>query len=192
MLGRRDQESSPDTSRLNQAGQDEAIARFVERQKAKREAAGDFNLTSTDAPFSEELVRQATLRRALKDMAKDADKNRPYTVRYHHTSSRYEHDGEVGRAVKTLVGLGVAGLAYLIAPGYVADSNYGSEAATEFLEGSGYSEVKLTDTSRVLVEWEGCGDDDDVKYSFEATSANGVDNEVIVCKGMFKGATIRD
>ena len=31
-----------------------------------------------------------------------------------------------------------------------------------------------------------------IKYSFDATAVNGVDTDVIVCKGMFKGATICD
>jgi hypothetical protein len=43
----------------------------------------------------------------------------------------------------------------------------------------------------VFVGVRGCGEEDLAKYEFEATSFRGEDVGVIVCKGIFKNATIR-
>jgi hypothetical protein len=76
-------------------------------------------------------------------------------------------------------------------PGMLVDSGYGEEKAIEFAEDQGYSDVHLTDKDIFLPEWKGCGKSDVVGYDLEATSARGSQVELIVCKGIFKGATLR-
>lgn len=90
-------------------------------------------------------------------------------------------------AVTVAVALGLSAIV-----GAITDANYGSKEAEQYVERSGYTDVDLTDTSIFAVGFKGCDKGDTVKYSFEATAPNGTNSEVIVCKGLFKGGTLRD
>ena len=104
--------------------------------------------------------------------------------------------GEIIRENKVFGGV-LAGIAALAIGtswtlGEIVKSGYNSSEAKEFVEQSGYTGVELSDTDTVLVGARGCGKGDAVKYEFTATSPNGTPNvSVDVCKGLFKGATIR-
>jgi hypothetical protein len=60
------------------------------------------------------------------------------------------------------------------------------QGASQTLENAGYSNIKTEGYS-----WFGCGKGDLYHTEFKATSANGKEVSGVVCKGVFKGSTIR-
>jgi hypothetical protein len=102
------------------------------------------------------------------------------------------HERSTGVDVAIVGGFIAVGLGANALLGAVVDGNYGADKAEDYVEQSGYTDVEHVDTDKFLVGWSDCGKDDIVKYAFEATAPNGVvDSKVIVCKGLFKSATLR-
>ena len=75
--------------------------------------------------------------------------------------------------------------------GVLADANYGSNRAKAYLEDSGYTNPILKDVDKLMTGFNGCDRTDNVVYEFKAKGLNGKETNVKVCKGVFKGATIR-
>ena len=79
---------------------------------------------------------------------------------------------------------------YLILPAILAITLLSActqpEKATRALEGSGYTNIKITGFN-----WFGCDEKDTFHTGFTATGANGKPVEGVVCGNLFKGATIR-
>jgi hypothetical protein len=75
--------------------------------------------------------------------------------------------------------------------GEVVKATYGADEAKEYVEDSGYTDVELEDTDTILVGVRGCGEKDAVNYEFSAESPSGSEVDVLVCKGLLKGATLR-
>jgi len=97
-----------------------------------------------------------------------------------------------GAFMTSFVGCAVLGI--LVIQGGCAkltEENYDSDDARKFLEQSGYTDIEHVDTDVFMITFRGCGRDDAIKYEFEATGPTGIPAEVDVCKGMLKGATIR-
>ena len=59
--------------------------------------------------------------------------------------------------------------------------------ARRVLEHQGYRGIETTGYS-----WFGCGEDDIYATGFKALSASGDRVEGVVCKGVFKGSTVRE
>ena len=76
--------------------------------------------------------------------------------------------------------------------GKVTDKRYGVEKAGEYLEQLGYTDVTPGGQTIWFPGVKGCDKSDAVMYRFDATTPNGTEGEsMIVCKGLFKGATAR-
>jgi hypothetical protein len=75
--------------------------------------------------------------------------------------------------------------------GEIVEHGYSEGDARQYLEQVGYSNEKLIDEDTILVGFQGCDQTDAVKYEFMATAPNGTAMRVMVCNGLFKGATIR-
>lgn len=95
----------------------------------------------------------------------------------------------LGLAAITVAGGLATGISY--GGGILVDSLYGKRRAQEYVEQSGYTSVEFNRVNRVLVGFRGCGESDMAEYKFHAKAANGQEAKVIVCKGLLKGATIR-
>lgn len=66
------------------------------------------------------------------------------------------------------------------------------QRAIRALEKRGYSDIKITDKSVLLVHWRGCGTTDAVKFDAVAKNPRGTLTDVYVCSGwLFKGTTVR-
>ena len=75
--------------------------------------------------------------------------------------------------------------------GEITKATYGSDEAKEYVEDSGYTNVELEDTDTIFVGARGCGVQDVLGYEFSAESPSGSEVDVLVCKGLLKGATLR-
>ncbi len=75
--------------------------------------------------------------------------------------------------------------------GEIADHTYGADRAVAYAEQNGYTGVTLDGVEHLAVEFRGCSDSDEVGYELEGTAPNGVHAHILVCKGIFKGATLR-
>jgi|GEM_PF-4972188 len=78
----------------------------------------------------------------------------------------------------------------IILNGPVTDVTYGSAQAEILLDHHGYTDTTLVDKSDFLANWQGCAGNDSVKYEFEAIAPDHKTVNVLVCKGLFKAATI--
>lgn len=91
--------------------------------------------------------------------------------------------------------IAAVGAGAYIAPGKVVDATYGSGRAQDYVEQSGFTNVHHTDTDTTAMVLRGCNNIRDAaagaKYEFTATALNGEDVKLFVCKGLLKGATIR-
>lgn len=83
----------------------------------------------------------------------------------------------------------VAALA--VGQGVVVDRLYGEERAAEFVEQNGFTDLQLTSKKIALIGFRGCDGRDAVGYEFTAQAPNGTIADLRVCKGIFKGATLR-
>ena len=188
------EEPSDDFSLSHFAGQDDIIANIRARREAPQQSINEQEEASLAQLSPEERARREAYNNAVRSMISEKENASPKTRRTVRNFSLSQYVGGRERDPRVVSGvvLGAIGLAAFLGPGIISDAGYGEEQATHYLEETGYTNVELTNKSRVLVGWQGCDGDDAVKYSFEATALNGADADVIVCKGMFKGATIRD
>jgi hypothetical protein len=134
----------------------------------------------------EQLAAEATTKE------RERNRNRPANTVYPHKYRRQWDMWDALTDPRVQIG-GMAAFAIFgsFVPGMIADAGYGEEKAKGFAEDQGYSNVQVTDKDIFLPEWRGCGSSDVVGYDLEATSARGVQVELIVCKGILKGATLR-
>ncbi len=142
----------------------------------------------------EQQAKEATMTPyeiAMRDMAEASDINR-FTSSYARRYFKSYRNKAEGSGMIAPVGLIIAAAAIGLSMGPLTDSGYGSEQASQFLEEQGYTDVSLTEKSVEFVALQGCDGSDAVKYEFEAASVNHKQASVIVCKGLFKSATIRD
>ncbi|HET7673080.1 MAG TPA: hypothetical protein VFK11_01025 [Candidatus Saccharimonadales bacterium] len=75
--------------------------------------------------------------------------------------------------------------------GELTKATYGSDDAKEYVQDNGYTNVELEDTDTVFVGVRGCDQKDTLSYEFSAEAPSGNDVDVLVCKGLLKGATLR-
>lgn len=74
----------------------------------------------------------------------------------------------------------------------LTSSGYDSDDGAQFLEEQGYTDVEPTGSSFILPNYQGCENSDLIIYKYETVAPNGdEDIDMIVCKGLFKGATTR-
>jgi hypothetical protein len=90
-----------------------------------------------------------------------------------------------------LVGLALT-LAIDAGVGEYVQHHYSVNDGRTFLEQSGYKDPKVKDVDTFGVGFAGCDYTDATKYEFTAVPPNGDGRiRVMVCNGLFKGATIR-
>src|SRR4051812_41536728 len=75
--------------------------------------------------------------------------------------------------------------------GKYVEHGYGPDEAKQYLDQNGYKNEHLIDTDTFAVGFAGCDQLDAVKHEFLATAPNDTKVKVMVCNGLFKGATIR-
>jgi hypothetical protein len=75
----------------------------------------------------------------------------------------------------------------------ITTSGFDSTDGAEYLNEMGYTDVRNTGSSVILPGLQGCDSQTDmVIYKYETVSPDGSDSvDMIVCKGLFKGATAR-
>ncbi len=195
-------EEQPESFSLSSLSDKGDLFESYRNRSADQDAEQAAALTASYAELEpEEREAKTEFDRRLQGMLKDIDaednrtgyrRARPGGDIFAKPRRRSSFESEGLSTGAKLAGLAVVGAAALFGPGLIADANYGEERAAQFLEKNGYENVEHLDTSTAFVGWQGCDGSDNVKYSFEATAQNGVDTTVLVCKGMFKGATIRD
>ncbi len=178
---------------------DAAIASFIQRRNAQ-------------APERPAPLDETPLQKNLRELAAESD--RAKKVRPTHTSRLYPRsriESSTGCAPYVVGGLAAAAIAF--GSYQITDAGYGEEGATQTLEEAGYTGIDYEGKSSTLFDWR-CGNGDTVAYRFTAdslnaetptpdedtqeTSANSsrgvVQTEqvdLLVCKGVLKGATIR-
>lgn len=80
----------------------------------------------------------------------------------------------------------------LIALGFVLFVGCAGEAdATSAMRRAGYTDISVTDSHYVGVEWEGCSRGDNAAFDVTATAANKQRITAVVCCGAWKKCTIR-
>lgn len=91
--------------------------------------------------------------------------------------------------------IAAVGAGAYLGPGKAVDATYGSDRAQDYVEQSGFTNVHHTDTDTTAMALRGCNSPEEVaagaKYEFTATALNGEEVKLFVCKGLLKGATIR-
>lgn len=102
--------------------------------------------------------------------------------------SRY--DSDEGGCGTSLAGIALV-LAISAGVGEYVEKGYGPDKARTYLEQNGYNNASLTDTDTFMTGLQGCDATDAVKHEFIATAPNETRVKVMVCNGLFKGATIR-
>src|SRR5574338_1701337 len=92
-----------------------------------------------------------------------------------------------------LVYAGFIGAALLMGRGCTAavEASYDADAAAQTVEDMGFTEPQVTETNRWFVGFQGCDEKDSLGYEITAVNPQGKEVELLVCKGLFKGATIR-
>lgn len=154
---------------------DAAIAAYVAKRKAEQDA------------------QEAVPKTKLEELAAAVDaKNRTNGHRrnYVNPNRRRVYNGD--NSLLAPIGMAVATVALWSVNIAITNGSYGSERGQEYLEQQGYTNVESTGTHMFFVGFQGCGESDSVKYSFEATAPNGDSVDMMVCKGLFKAATIRE
>lgn len=104
---------------------------------------------------------------------------------------RYYHESQVGVTAGGLALLAGTVTALTFGVGKTVDANYGEEKARDYVEQNGYTDVDHQETNIMFVGVQGCDSNDAAGYEFTAVSPNDTPVEVTVCKGIFKGATLR-
>lgn len=75
--------------------------------------------------------------------------------------------------------------------GEITKATYSADDAKGYVEDNGYTHVELEDTDTIFVGVRGCDQKDTLSYEFSAESPSGNNVDVLVCKGILKGATLR-
>ncbi len=104
-----------------------------------------------------------------------------------YTRSSYNSDTSTWRT--TLIYGGIL-LAFLVFQQFVAHG-ISQDNAVRAAEGSGYTDVQVTERSTFFVGLQGCAKSDWVMFDITATDAAGTERTFIVCDGLLKAATIR-
>ncbi|MDB5180901.1 MAG: hypothetical protein JWO54_663 [Candidatus Saccharibacteria bacterium] len=203
MFKKKTPDTQPDTFSVSSLTDKDALFDNYRQQRDAKQTEQENLITESYDNLSPE-DREAKIRydNNLKAMLKDkasADKKsgrRTYSPRSGVFASDRSYDSRFSGSGRGSAIVAVGSVAIIVAsitiPGLLVDSFYGEESATQYIEENGYTNVELTGKSTMLVGIQGCDNNDFVKYSFEATALNGVDTTVMVCKGLFKSATIRD
>lgn len=125
----------------------------------------------------------------LSQMAEEKGPTKPYLKpRYSESASLLDSTrGSLARPIALFVAAG----AFWAGSVAITESNYGSDRGQQYLEQQGYKDVQPTGTNTLFVSWHGCGVNDIVQYNFKADAPNGDHVGMMVCKGLFKGATSR-
>lgn len=84
----------------------------------------------------------------------------------------------------------LAALSALIIFGAVA-ACAGPDDAASAMSRAGFSDVRITNTTYVAVEWEGCSKGDNAAFTASGINANRVRVTATVCCGTLKKCTIR-
>lgn len=92
---------------------------------------------------------------------------------------------EAGHIILVIVFIIIAGI--LSTAGYFTDE----KVAIDALHKQGFTDINITDKSWLFVGFQGCGEDDSVKFTAIAKNPRNETVEIYVCAGWFKGATIR-
>jgi hypothetical protein len=73
----------------------------------------------------------------------------------------------------------------------VTEMGFDSSDAERVAEQNGFMEAEVTEVNRLFPGAQGCGKGDLIGFEIEAIAPNGNPVTIDVCKGLFKGATIR-
>lgn len=92
---------------------------------------------------------------------------------------------ETGHIILVIVFIVITGI--LLAEGYFIDE----KVAVDALHKQGFTDINITDKNWLFVGFQGCGEDDAVKFTATAKNPRNETVEIYVCTGWLKGATIR-
>lgn len=73
----------------------------------------------------------------------------------------------------------------------VVEQTYGTDDAVATAEDMGFTNPEVTEVNRWLPGLQGCDEKDSIGFEMTATNAQGREVDLLVCKGLFKGATLR-
>lgn len=73
----------------------------------------------------------------------------------------------------------------------VVEQNYDATDAVATAEDMGFTDAEVTEVNRWYPGFQGCDEKDSIGFELNATNPNGDEVDLLVCKGLFKGATIR-
>lgn len=84
-------------------------------------------------------------------------------------------------------------IAFIVIVGIISTAGYfvDEKVAIDALHKQGFTDVNITDKSWLFVDFQGCGEDDAVKFTATAKNPRNETVEIYVCAGWLKGATIR-
>ena len=96
-------------------------------------------------------------------------------------------------ALKAGVYAGAISIAVLLNRGCTAvtEMSYDTQDAEQTAEDMGFTQPEVTETSRWLVGLQGCDKYDSIGFEMTAINAQGQEVDILVCKGLLKGATVR-
>lgn len=181
-------ESKPNTTETTLTT-DEAFESFL-RRKGEADATDE----STFESYIDSLPpHKRASARAMHELANEKYR---YTTRYPQPNrskgfSYNPYKRSLDPEIAASIGAGVLAFGLWAASLAITSANYNSDDAQQYLEQQGYTNVQSEGTDVLFVGFKGCDGADNMKFSFEATGANGVDTHVMVCKGLFKAATAR-
>lgn len=212
MWSRKEEEPTP-TPEERDATQDAAIIQFRQRSKKideERRAASQPlpKPGQSDADFAAEQSYWQRIR-AYNAERRGADKRAgtsAYALYPRRQASAYSlQRSEAKRELAYYAGALVLIMGGSVLSSVISDANYGGKKAAQFVEDQGYSHVRVTDKHLLFPGLNGCDASDRVAYDVQALSAQEAavvsptdtsitfnERNLVVCVGLFKGATLRD
>lgn len=174
----------------------EAIEYFRAGQLAKAAEAEESSNADLEGLPPEVREYKLRYRETMARLAKERSRDnggwtpRPQSYNYPYPSSGF---GAGMREWAWALGPAAAGLAIWMGSIAVTTSNFDSSDGAEYLNEMGYTDVHSAGSSVILPGLQGCDSNTDVVvYKYETVSPDGTDGvNMLVCKGLFKGATAR-
>lgn len=109
--------------------------------------------------------------------------------------NRYRSESTRGLSLKEsslmLAGFGVLFVGGSFGCAKVVETGFDESDARRVVEENGFVDPEVTEVNRILPGLQGCGEGDAIGFEIEALAPNGNIAQLIVCKGIFKGATVR-
>jgi hypothetical protein len=73
----------------------------------------------------------------------------------------------------------------------IVAANVSDNKAVNAARDAGYTDIKVEDSTIMFVEFRGCGESDDKRWTVTGTNARGEKRTFFVCGGPLKGGTVR-